>query len=166
MKCWCLFWISLCQTAPLCVLWGTAGNAAAIWGVFREGASLQLSVITVFLQNRGYLLFTSSQNCSAVLLIFLNCKDKFKMGTSADPWLFPRRSWLFSVTLWKPRERQESSIYFNSLQLHSTLTLIDKVALLNISNIYHICWLSCCFCSQHRGATCSTIRHPWFMVLL
>lgn len=67
-------------------------------------------------------------------LFSLICRDNFKMETSADPWLFPRRSWFFSATHWKPRERQESSVP-NILQLHSVLTLIDKVTLFNISKI-------------------------------
>lgn len=55
MKCWRLFWISLRLSVPMCVLWRTAGEAVAVWGVFREEPGLQLSVITVFLKSRGYL---------------------------------------------------------------------------------------------------------------
>lgn len=165
MKCWHLFWIGLRQSAPMCVLWRTAGEAAALWGVFREEPGLQLSVINVFLQSRGYLLFTSPRNCSGAPLIFLICRDNFKMETFADPWLSPHRSWFFSATHWKPRERQESSLHFNILQLNLMLTLIGKVALFNTSNIYHISWLSCfvsAASTQELRASPSCICDLWF----
>lgn len=131
-KYWRLFWIGLYLSAPMCVLWRAAREVAAIGGVFREEPGLQLSVITVFLQSKGHLLFTYSQNCSTAQFIFLICGDKFKMGPSGDPSLFPHQRWFFSMTHWKPRERQDSSVHFNILQLHSVWTLIDKAALFNI----------------------------------
>lgn len=83
----------------LSVRYRTANEAAAIYGVFKEKPGLQISVITIFPQSRGYPLFTSSWNCSAAPLIFLICRDNFKMGTSADPWLFPYQSWFLSSSV-------------------------------------------------------------------
>lgn len=98
-------------------------------GHIQRAAGPQLSVNTVFLQSRGYLLFTSSRNCSAALLISLICRDNFKM-LFHDFFHSELDSSLLSVG---SPEKSRRAVHFHIRQLLSMLTL-DNIAL-NISNI-------------------------------